>query len=50
MAWFWAGDALAAWSALAAFGFPMNGAAFIVGYCTGRFPPVGSRRWLGRER
>jgi hypothetical protein len=35
MALFWAGDALAAWSALAAFGFVMNGAALIVGYCTG---------------
>ena len=32
---FWAGDALAVWSALAAFGFVMNGAALIVGYCTG---------------
>ena len=35
MALFWAGDALAVWSALAAFGFVMNGAAFTVGYCTG---------------
>ena len=35
MALFWAGDVLAVWSALAAFGFPMNGAALIVGYCTG---------------
>jgi hypothetical protein len=35
MALFWAGDALAIWSALAAFGSLMNGAAFIVGYCTG---------------
>jgi len=35
MALFWAGDALAVWTALAAFGFLMNGAAFIVGYCTG---------------
>jgi hypothetical protein len=35
MALFWAGDALAAWSALAAFGVLMNGAAFLVGYCTG---------------
>ncbi len=35
MALFWAGDALAVWSALAAFGFLMNGAALIVGYCTG---------------
>jgi len=35
MALFWAGDALAVWSALAAFGFLLNGAALIVGYCTG---------------
>ena len=35
MALFWAGDALAAWSALAAFGLVMNGAALLVGYCTG---------------
>jgi hypothetical protein len=35
MALFWTGDALAVWSALAAFGFVMNGAALIVGYCTG---------------
>jgi hypothetical protein len=35
MALFWAGDALAVWSAFAAFGFKMNGAALIVGYCTG---------------
>ena len=35
MALFWAGDALAVWLALAAFGFVMNGAAFVVGYCTG---------------
>ena len=35
MALFWAGDALAVWSALAASGFVMNGAALIVGYCTG---------------
>ena len=35
MAVFWAGDALAVWSALAAFGLVMNGAALIVGYCTG---------------
>jgi hypothetical protein len=35
MALFWAGDALAVWSALAAFGFLMDGAALIVGYCTG---------------
>jgi hypothetical protein len=35
MALFWAGDALAVWSALAAFGFVMNGAALLVGYCTG---------------
>jgi hypothetical protein len=35
MALFWAGDALAVWVALAAFGFVMNGAALVVGYCTG---------------
>ena len=35
MALFWAGDALAIWAALAAFGLVMNGAALIVGYCTG---------------
>jgi hypothetical protein len=35
MALFWAGDALAVWAALAAFGFLMNGAALLVGYCTG---------------
>jgi len=35
MALFWAGDVLAAWSALAAFGLVMNGAALLVGYCTG---------------
>jgi hypothetical protein len=35
MAVFWGGDALAVWSALAAFGFVMNGAALTVGYCTG---------------
>jgi hypothetical protein len=35
MALFWAGDAAAVWSALAAFGFVMIGAAFLVGYCTG---------------
>jgi len=35
MALFWAGDALAAWSALAASGVLMNGAALLVGYCTG---------------
>jgi hypothetical protein len=35
MALFWAGDAVAVWSALAAFGLLMNGAALIVGYCTG---------------
>jgi hypothetical protein len=35
MALFWAGDALAAWSALAAFGLLMNGAALLIGYCTG---------------
>jgi hypothetical protein len=46
MALFWAGDALAVWSALAAFGFVMNGAALVVGYCTGmvftrRIAPLG---------
>jgi hypothetical protein len=35
MALFWAGDACAVWLALAAFGFQMNGAALLVGYCTG---------------
>ena len=35
MALFWAGDTLAIWAALAAFGLLMNGAALIVGYCTG---------------
>ena len=35
MALFWAGDALAIWAGLAAFGFVMNGAALLVGYCTG---------------
>jgi hypothetical protein len=35
MALFWAGDALAAWAGLAAFGALMNGAALLVGYCTG---------------
>jgi hypothetical protein len=35
MALFWAGDALAVWLALAAFGFVMNVAALVVGYCTG---------------
>jgi hypothetical protein len=35
MALFWAGDALAVWLALAAFGFVMNGAALLVGYCSG---------------
>jgi hypothetical protein len=35
MALFFAGDALAIWLALAAFGFLMNGAALLVGYCTG---------------
>jgi hypothetical protein len=34
MALFWAGDAAAAWSGLAAFGVLMNGAALLVGYCT----------------
>jgi hypothetical protein len=45
MALFWAGDAAAVWSGLAAFGFVMNGAALVVGYCTGmvfsrRVPPL----------
>ena len=35
MAVFWAGDALAVWAGLAAFGLVMNGAALLVGYCTG---------------
>ena len=35
MALFWAGDAVAAWSAVAAFGMLMNGAALLVGYCSG---------------
>ena len=35
MALFWAGDAWAVWSALAAFGFGMNVAALTVGFCTG---------------
>ena len=35
MALFWAGDVLAVWSALAAFAFMMNVAAFTVAYCTG---------------
>jgi hypothetical protein len=35
MALFWAGDALALWSGLAAFGLVMNGAALLVGYCSG---------------
>jgi hypothetical protein len=35
MALFWAGDALAVWAGLAAFGLVMNGAALLVGYCTG---------------
>jgi hypothetical protein len=35
MALFWAGDAAAAWSGPAAFGVLMNGAALLVGYCTG---------------
>jgi hypothetical protein len=35
MALFWAGDVLAVSLALAAFGLVMNGAALIVGYCTG---------------
>jgi hypothetical protein len=32
---FWGGDAFAVWAALAAFGLQMDGAAFVVGYCTG---------------
>lgn len=35
MAVFWAADALAAWAALAAFGFDMNAAAMFVGFATG---------------
>ena len=35
MALFWAGDVLAVWAALAAFGLLMNGYALVVGYCTG---------------
>jgi hypothetical protein len=35
MALFWAGDAAAVWAGLAAFGLVMNGAALLVGYCTG---------------
>jgi hypothetical protein len=35
MALFWAGDAFAAWAALAAFGCRMNIAAFVVGFATG---------------
>lgn len=35
MALFWAGDAAAVWSGLAAFGVQMNVAAFLVGYCSG---------------
>jgi hypothetical protein len=35
MALFWAGDVLAVWAGLAAFGLLMNGAALLVGYCTG---------------
>lgn len=35
MALFWAADALAAWAALAAFGFQMNAAALFVGFGTG---------------
>jgi len=35
MALFWAGDALAVWAGLAGFGLVMNGAALLVGYCTG---------------
>jgi hypothetical protein len=35
MALFWAADALATWSALAAFGYRMGPAAFFVGFATG---------------
>jgi hypothetical protein len=35
MALFWAADAFAAWAGLAAFGYQMNAAAFIVGFGTG---------------
>ncbi len=35
MALFWAADALATWSALAAFGYRMDPAAFFVGFATG---------------
>jgi hypothetical protein len=35
MAVFWAGDSAAVWASLAAFSFRMNGAALVVGYCTG---------------
>ena len=35
MALFWAGDALAVWAGLAAFGVLINGAALVIGYCTG---------------
>lgn len=35
MGLFWLGDAFAAWAAMAAFGFLMNGAAMFVGFATG---------------
>lgn len=35
MALFWAADAFAAWAAMAAFGFTMNGASMFVGFATG---------------
>ncbi len=35
MAVFWAADALAVWAAIAAFGVRLDGAALIVGFCTG---------------
>jgi uncharacterized membrane protein YbhN (UPF0104 family) len=35
MALFWAADAFAAWSGMAAFGFKMNAASFFVGFATG---------------
>jgi hypothetical protein len=35
MALFWAADAFAAWSGMAAFGFEMNAASFFVGFATG---------------
>ena len=35
MALFWAGDAFAVWTGLAAFGFRMDPAALVVGFATG---------------